>query len=170
MKLLLTSTGITNDSMKKSLYDLLGEEISKAQIAFIPTAATAYADTSWLEADILILKRYGIKSLEMVELSKLSPAECLEKCIRNNVIWFHGGNTYYLLDWVRRSGLAKELPNLLKDRVYVGASAGSMIAGPTIETNTPFFPEEDEHKLVNLVCLSLSTTEFCFRRDSKQEH
>ena len=37
-----------------------------------------------------------------------------------------GGNTYHLLYWIKKSGLSEILPNLLKKRVYVGISAGSM--------------------------------------------
>ena len=85
----------------------------------------------------------------------LSPKEALSRCSAADVIWFNGGNTYFLLDWVRRSRLAAELPELLKNRLYVGVSAGSMIAGPTIETNTPLFPEEDDHKIDDLTGLNL---------------
>lgn len=38
-----------------------------------------------------------------------------------------GGNTSYLMDQIRRSGLAEALPELLRTRVYVGISAGSMV-------------------------------------------
>src|SRR3989344_3791371 len=38
-----------------------------------------------------------------------------------------GGNTFYLRYWLKKSGLWKILPKLLKNRVYAGISAGSMI-------------------------------------------
>jgi len=49
-----------------------------------------------------------------------------------NVLFFGGGNTFHLMHWMEKSGLAKLLPELLKTRVYVGISAGSCMAGPTI--------------------------------------
>lgn len=44
-----------------------------------------------------------------------------------------GGNTFYLLDWVRRSGFDNVLPKLLDHgTIYIGSSAGSYITCPTI--------------------------------------
>ncbi len=34
--------------------------------------------------------------------------------------------------WLNKSGLAKLLPELLKDKVYVGVSAGSMVTNPNL--------------------------------------
>lgn len=42
---------------------------------------------------------------------------------------FGGGNSRYLMGCLKKTGLDKPLPDLLKTRVYVGISAGSMIAG-----------------------------------------
>lgn len=39
MKLLLTSAGITNDSIAKSLLDMVGKDVKDIKVAFIPTAA-----------------------------------------------------------------------------------------------------------------------------------
>ena len=39
MKLLLTSSGITNKSIEKALLELLGKLFKKAHLTFIPTAA-----------------------------------------------------------------------------------------------------------------------------------
>jgi dipeptidase E len=37
----------------------------------------------------------------------------------------------------------------------MGISAGSMVAGPSVESNSPIFPEEDEGKIEDLRGLSL---------------
>jgi len=47
-------------------------------------------------------------------------------------LFFEGGNTYYLIRWLNKCGLAKMLPSLLKNKVYVGVSAGSMITNPDL--------------------------------------
>ena len=44
-----------------------------------------------------------------------------------DVLYFEGGNCYHLMEWINRSGLAGLLPELLKNKVYAGASAGSMV-------------------------------------------
>lgn len=43
-----------------------------------------------------------------------------------------GGNCYYLLDKARKSGFKKVLDRFLKNGVYVGISAGSILVAPEI--------------------------------------
>ncbi len=45
-----------------------------------------------------------------------------------DVLLVNGGDPLYLSYWMRQSGLAKLLPSLRHEMVYVGASAGSMAA------------------------------------------
>lgn len=155
MRLFLTSSGLTNDSLRSAFFNLIAKEISSTKVAFIPTAASIYSDSSWVQGDIDNLKRSGVTSIQTVDISKLPAKDALQYCLGADVIWLNGGNTYYLLEWIRRSGLADEFPSLLKDRIYVGVSAGSMVAGPSVESNTPLFPEEDDHKIDDLRGLDL---------------
>jgi len=155
MRLFLTSGGLTNDTLKRSFRSLLAKDLATASIAFIPTGANVFSDTSWLETDLANLRTSGVGKIDLVDLSKLPGAEAIRRCAQADAIWVNGGNTYYLLDWVRRSGMAAALPNLLTDRLYVGVSAGSMLVGPSIESNTPIFPEEDNHKSDDLKGLGL---------------
>lgn len=46
-----------------------------------------------------------------------------------DVLFFEGGNSYHLMEWLNKSGLAQILPELLKTKIYVGLSAGSMVTG-----------------------------------------
>lgn len=48
---------------------------------------------------------------------------------------FAGGNVTYLMDWINKSGLKQALPELLETKVYVGNSAGSMIAAKQISVS-----------------------------------
>ncbi len=76
----------------------------------------------------------GVKKVEVVDLKKISGNE-LEKKLENfDVTWVNGGNTFYLLYWAEKSGFLNIIPKLLKQgKVYVGVSAGSILATPTIE-------------------------------------
>ena len=49
-----------------------------------------------------------------------------------DVLFFEGGNTYHLMKWMNKSGLTNLLPELLKTKVYVGLSAGSMVTSPDL--------------------------------------
>lgn len=57
-----------------------------------------------------------------------------EKLNRNNYIYISGGNTFYLLQELKRSGDDKEIIKLIeKGRIYIGESASSIIMAPNIE-------------------------------------
>jgi dipeptidase E len=49
-----------------------------------------------------------------------------------------GGDALYLCHWMRQSGLADLLPSL-RDTVYVGLSAGSMVMTPSIGEDFVFW-------------------------------
>ncbi|MDP3973945.1 MAG: Type 1 glutamine amidotransferase-like domain-containing protein [Candidatus Daviesbacteria bacterium] len=102
MKLLLTSAGLTNKSITNALKQLADKPFEDLNAVFIPTAAYPEVNLQWLEEDI-------------------------KRIQKADVIFVGGGNTFYLSYWMQKSGLSDLLPELLKTRIYVGISAGSMI-------------------------------------------
>lgn len=143
MKLLLTSGGVTNASIRAALVDLLGKPIDEATALFIPTAqwghphctpgsvwksvAGRWGDGSWLT-------ELGWKSVGVLELTALPSIsrERWEPWVRGaDVLLVDGGEAIYLAHWMRQSGLADMLPTL-GDKVWVGVSAGSMVMTPRI--------------------------------------
>ncbi len=152
MNLLLTSSGITNSSIANAFLNLIGKGAKDITVGFIPTAAYIEEDYGWVDEDIQNIKKIGVGSIEMVDIAKMKKSEWLPILEHSDVIWLNGGNTYYLLDWVRKSGLEKELPQLLETRIYVGSSAGSIIAGPDLAINH-FFPEEESYRLADITGL-----------------
>ena len=52
----------------------------------------------------------------------------------SDVIVMGGGANYFLSYWLEKSGLFERLPELLKTRVYVGSSAGSMLMQNSLNT------------------------------------
>lgn len=130
MKLLLTSGGITNDSIRQALLDLLGKLFSEAKALCIPTAIYAYPSgpsESWqtLRALELGWQDYGV--LELTALPSLLEEHWLPAVEAADVIIVGGGITGYLSYWLHASGLADKLPEHLKTKVYLGISAGSMV-------------------------------------------
>ena len=134
MKLLLTSAGITNKSLKKALKELVGEKI---KTVFIPTAANLETgDKDWLVKDFQLFHELGY--LDIVDIAALPREIWIKRLKKANVIVFGGGDTSYLIKKVRESGLDKDLPSPLKTRVYVGISAGSMLASNKIWCSSEF--------------------------------
>jgi dipeptidase E len=134
MKLLLTSGGIRNKSLENALRKLVGEKI---RIAFIPTAANAEkGDKEWLITDLYDCSKLG--EVDIVDISAMDKKEWLPRLEWANVIYAEGGDTTYLLRWILKSGLDKELPRLLKERVYVGVSAGSIVLSKEIQASSEY--------------------------------
>lgn len=132
MKLLLTSGGVTNQSIANELVRLLGKPAGEAKVAFVPTAAFVdEGEKSWFVAQFTNMQTYGFAAIDLVEPS-LPHTDWRERLTASDVIFVSGGNTYYLLDQARKNGFVGWLHNELGDRVYVGSSAGSILVTPTI--------------------------------------
>jgi dipeptidase E len=132
MKLLLTSGGLTNDTIANALVDLTGKEPANTKIAFIPTAANPQReDKGWLIQNLHDIHQLGY-TVDIIDLLAFSKESLRTALSDADVIFVGGGNTFYLSYWVEKSGLAEMLPELLKDKVYAGISAGSMLAGQSL--------------------------------------
>lgn len=129
MRLLLTSGGLTNFSINTALEDLARERLQHKNIAFIPTASTLGAgDKRWFIRDLVNVRRLGFKEIDIVEISGIPEQVWLPRLKHADILLFSGGNTSHLMYWLKKSGLEKALPELLKTRIYVGISAGSIVA------------------------------------------
>lgn len=133
MKLLLTSGGITNKSIANALFDLVGKKPEDTSLVFIPTASNVEkGDKAWFIDDLVNLKKQNFKSIDIADISALEEKIWRSKLEEADVLFFEGGNTYHLMEWINKSGLVPLLPELLKTKVYVGLSAGSMVTNPDL--------------------------------------
>lgn len=157
MKLLLTSAGITNQSIARALFDLVDKKPEDTNIVFIPTAANVVdGDKTWLTEDINNLKKLNLESLEVVDIVSQDKNIWLPKIKKSDVIFFGGGYTYYLMEQLNKTGLAKLLPELLKNKVYAGISAGSMVTNKNLQLNiSQIIYEEDLDKDYEMPGLNL---------------
>ncbi|MEK7552668.1 MAG: Type 1 glutamine amidotransferase-like domain-containing protein [Patescibacteria group bacterium] len=133
MKLLLTSNGLSNQSIAKALFGLVEKPPSETKIAFIPTAMNVEnGDKSWFIDDLANIKNQDVGRIDIVDISAL-PKEIWQSRLEDaDVLFFSGGNATHLLRWIKKSGLEKLLPEWLKTKVWVGISAGSMVTNPTL--------------------------------------
>jgi dipeptidase E len=140
MKLLLTSAGITNASIRGALVGLLGRPIAECRALVISTASyplrggpelawnfiagheprTPMAELGWTSVGVL----------ELTALPSLDRATWLPAVRAADVLLVNGGDTIYLDRWMRESELAELLPSL--GAVYVGLSAGSLVMAPRV--------------------------------------
>jgi len=133
MKLLLTSNGLSNQSIADALFELTEKPASDTVLVFIPTAMNAARGSKgWFIDDLNNIKKQGFKFIDIVDISALPKEVWLPKIENGDVLFFSGGSNFHLMYWLKKSGLAELLPELLKTRVYAGLSAGSMVASPSL--------------------------------------
>ncbi|MFD9701198.1 Type 1 glutamine amidotransferase-like domain-containing protein [Lentzea sp. NPDC059081] len=141
MRLLLTSAGVTNPSIRDALVDLLGKPIADSTALCIPTAQYGHPMSGPVSAWRFItgqtplpMCNLGWKSLGVLELTAL-PSVGEEHWVpwvrKADVLLAGGGDALFLSHWMRQSWLAELLPSL-QDTVWVGLSAGSMVMTPRI--------------------------------------
>ena len=136
MKLLLTSAGLSNRSIVNALLELAGKPFSELNLGFIPTASNVESgDKDWLINDLIICKNLGFQSIDIVDFSAVSKDVWLPRLHVADILFFEGGNVFHLMYWIERSGLKEILPEMLKTKVYVGASSGSMVMSKRTSLN-----------------------------------
>ena len=114
--------------------DYARQNIRAKEVLFIPTAANVEEYRDYVDEAKEAFAKMGF-TLEILDVSKASKAEAKAKIGTAQVIYVSGGNTFYLLRELKKKGLA----GLIADRVrsgeliYVGESAGAMIAAPSVE-------------------------------------
>lgn len=136
MKLLLTSYGITNDSIANTLNDLVGKESKDIKIAFIPTGAHgSRGNKKWLIEQLNYFLKYNYQ-VDVVEITAHEPDVIKSAMENSDVIFLGGGNCFYLSYWMQKRGLFDYLPELLGTKVLAGLSAGSMLAGVNLRMSS----------------------------------
>lgn len=112
---------------------MVGKAPSECKVGFIPTAANVESyNKDWLISQFGQLQRYGFYQIDIVDISadgvdwRTRLADC-------DILWLSGGNTYHLLDQVRKTGFDEWLKDALKTKVYVGGSASTVLMTPSID-------------------------------------
>ena len=142
MKLLLTSGGVTNASIREALVDMLGKPIEESTALCIPTAMYGHpwvgpGERAWQfisgqsENPMVDLGWKSVGVLELTALPSLDEERWVPLVRGTDVLLVAGGDVLYLCHWMRESGLTELLPSL-DETVWVGLSAGSMVMTPEV--------------------------------------
>jgi dipeptidase E len=159
MKLLLTSGGVTNASIRNALVDLLGKPIDDSTALCIPTAEYGHPWCTPASAWRFIAGQgdLGWKSVGVLELTALPSIgeERWAAWVREaDVLFVDGGDATYLCHWMRESGLT-DLLATLPEMVWVGVSAGSMVMTPRIGDDFEMWPSAPDDRTLGVVDFSI---------------
>ncbi len=133
MKLFLTSSGLS-DINEKDFLGILDYDLKNLRVAFISTAMNGESEESrnkWIPISVANLEKLGL-GVDIIELEKLDEKNIVSTFKPFNIIYVFGGNTFYLMYYANQSGFTKHIKEIIKDKIYFGISAGSVIAGPDV--------------------------------------
>lgn len=106
--------------------------VKNKKLLFINTAAENEKDASWQDRDRGALVKAGFKVIDYTVTGK-KKSEVAAAVKQTDIIYFSGGNTFYLLQQLQLSNsLSVFRQAVAAGKIYIGTSAGSIVAGPDI--------------------------------------
>ena len=116
-----------------SVGSLIKEEIDNKKVAFIPTASLHEGYTGYVGSARKLFKKLGASVTE-IDISTEAYSTIQAVFEDADVIYFTGGNSFFLMNQLRKTEtdelLKKELAN---GKLMIGESAGAIICAPTIQ-------------------------------------
>lgn len=156
--LLLTSAGLSNSEIKNNFLSLLTKKPKETTVAHVTTAAWGETpNPHWLDITKNELRNCGIIHIKDIDIKDKSKSELETFFADKDVILINGGNTFYLLKYIRETGFDKIISKKIdQGALYMGISAGSYIMCPTIEQAAwkQLYPDRNHVKLTDLTGLN----------------
>jgi dipeptidase E len=117
----------------KLLPDFAGEPLTGKKVAFFPTAALHEKINFYVDAGRKALEKLGMTVINIYAMA-MSSSEIAETVSESDYIYVSGGNTFFLLQELKRSGADKMIiEHIQAGKIYIAESAGAVIMAPNIE-------------------------------------
>ncbi len=150
MRIFLTSNGLSTPGLRREFRSLLDGNPKEKKVIVVHSARKA-SHKKYVKMVGEELGKIGISRSNINYLDITQAINAKNHC-DFDVIYMCGGNTFYILDRIRKTGFDKIIrKHLLNGKLYVGVSAGSIILSQSIEL-AGWGSEADENfiKLHNL--------------------
>ncbi|WP_335870932.1 Type 1 glutamine amidotransferase-like domain-containing protein [Bacillus sp. 2205SS5-2] len=113
--------------------EFVDEDLKGKILTFIPTASIPEEVVHYVYTAKEEFKKLGV-IVEELDVAVATQEEIKEKLERNDFIYVSGGNTFFLLQELRRSGADKIIKEQVDSgKLYIGESAGAIVTSPNIE-------------------------------------
>ena len=153
MKLLLTSAGFENAQIGRKFVELVGKPASEIRVIFIPTASRTKEELRYVNKARKEILNIGVQG-ENIKTLHLDHHISYYEVKDFDAIYVCGGNTFFLLHQVRKTGFDKIVKQFLTDdKLYIGVSAGSILVCPTTEIAVPY--DENDIGITDFTGLNL---------------
>jgi dipeptidase E len=152
MKIVLTSCGIINEDVREKFFALSDKAPEELRILYITTAVDGESgDKSWVGEEFATILDLGIRKENIVEYKIGEPDVNLEDF---DAIYMMGGNSFYLAKKMYEYDFGTPLKKALEAGVvYIGSSAGAIVAGVTLAPAAVYGDEPVDNK--DYPCLNL---------------
>lgn len=113
--------------------DFAKEDIKGKTVTFIPTASIHEKVKFYVGSARKAFDKMGV-IVDELELTQATNEDILTKLKQNDYIYISGGNTFFLLQELKRSGADKIIIDEINSgKLYIGESAGAIVVSPNIE-------------------------------------
>ncbi len=155
--MLLTSDGIRSKKIEKAFCGLIPKDRSKERVIILHTVRRIehYFYIAYFRSFFL---KNGFKNKNITTINICH--DNVKKITNSDIIFVCGGNTFYILDRIKKTGYDKIITNhIKKNKLYIGLSAGSIVIHKTIEI-AGWGSEGDKNEigLKNLKGLNITNT------------
>ncbi|MGP1444800.1 Type 1 glutamine amidotransferase-like domain-containing protein [Treponema sp.] len=111
---------------------LLKDHIVGKKVAFIPTASIHEGYTGYVGSARTLFKKLGAELTE-IEISTANASDITQVFDTADIIYFTGGNAFFLIDQLRKTGTDTLLKQQLeKGKLFIGESAGAIVCAPEL--------------------------------------
>lgn len=149
--LLLTAAGFYNPKILQFVLDRVSKE--EAQVALVTTAAENKEHNKYSQLAKSQFEEAGFKHVDFVDL-EVTPHFSFTPY---TIIYVCGGNTFTLMKYAREAHFGEAVTELCKrNGIYIGVSAGSVIAGPSIQIAAELAPDINEVGLSDMTGMLLT--------------
>ncbi len=153
-KIILSSHGFQKNSMlKEQISELLPKEPKNLSVAIITTASAEWKEKN--KHAVLakeVFEEMGFKEVVFLDVEFEDP----NKLKDFDLIYINGGNPFYLLHQLRRSGADKILRECAEKSIIIGISAGAVVLGPNISIVNYFDSKLNSTELKDFTALNLT--------------
>lgn len=116
---------------------LLKDEVAGKNVVFVPTASIIEEYKGYVETAHKLWEEMNANIIE-VEISTTSAKEIEKAFERADILYFTGGNTFFLMDWLRKTGTDQLIKkHLANGKLYVGESGGAMVCASELSYIKP---------------------------------
>jgi len=135
-RIILTSSGFLKPVVRNAILEFL-PTFRPIKIGYIATASKVVKDDNYTKRDIEIMRKldFNITEIDIVGNNRNQIEKSL---LQQDAIYVQGGNGFYLLKYARESGFMEIAKPMVSSGqlIYIGKSAGSYLACPTLEVHT----------------------------------